>query len=531
MNIDVDVIIIGSGPAGVSAAFPLVKAGYKVLMIDGGKTKSHNYLQQNYLELRENDSSQTNWMIGEKFHALKMKTAISPKLRIPDLAYVFDSFHEKIKFNNGDFTVVGSLASGGLSNAWGAGVARFSNKEMEKFPFPAADLEKSYRDVGLRVGISGKSADDLRDYFGVDNEADGPVALDDLHLSLLNGYTKKRHKIASAGMMLGRSRVAVLTSDRKNRKACTLSGNCLWGCDRRSIYSAVEDLELLKAYPNFYFEPGWFADAIIRDQENWKVNCSAVDGLNINYFVAKKIILAAGTFSSTKLALKLLDGNLRLGLLSSPTAAFLLWLPKFFGRKLVSGFGLGQLSFAVQLNNEIRGFGSTFSTAGIPLSEFASHLPLRRGNAIDVLSALLSSCVVGNIFLPGHLTNASVTLLHNEQLHVEGVFDESVYPLMQQASSILKKSFFSMGGVILPGSFTLGKVGGDIHYAGTLPMRKSPQRGECGQNGELAGVNNIYIVDGAVLPILPEKSHTLTIMANADRIGNVIAAHLQMEKV
>ncbi|MGA2128891.1 MAG: FAD-dependent oxidoreductase, partial [Xanthobacteraceae bacterium] len=32
---DADIVIIGSGPAGVSAAFPLVETGLRVLMIDG----------------------------------------------------------------------------------------------------------------------------------------------------------------------------------------------------------------------------------------------------------------------------------------------------------------------------------------------------------------------------------------------------------------------------------------------------------------------------------------------------------------
>ena len=35
-ELDADVIVIGSGPAGVSAALPLVEAGRRVLMIDGG---------------------------------------------------------------------------------------------------------------------------------------------------------------------------------------------------------------------------------------------------------------------------------------------------------------------------------------------------------------------------------------------------------------------------------------------------------------------------------------------------------------
>ena len=35
-----DVIVVGSGPAGVSAAFPLVESGLRVLMVDGGETPS-----------------------------------------------------------------------------------------------------------------------------------------------------------------------------------------------------------------------------------------------------------------------------------------------------------------------------------------------------------------------------------------------------------------------------------------------------------------------------------------------------------
>jgi choline dehydrogenase-like flavoprotein len=37
----------------------------------------------------------------------------------------------------------------------------------------------------------------------------------------------------------------------------------------------------------------------------------------------------------------------------------------------------------------------------------------------------------------------------------------------------------------------------------------------------------IYVVDGASLSILPEKPHTLTIMANADRIAHKIVDELK----
>jgi tRNA (guanine37-N1)-methyltransferase len=36
-----------------------------------------------------------------------------------------------------------------------------------------------------------------------------------------------------------------------DRRACNLSGNCLWGCTRGSLYSAVQDLPALRKHSNF----------------------------------------------------------------------------------------------------------------------------------------------------------------------------------------------------------------------------------------------------------------------------------------
>jgi choline dehydrogenase-like flavoprotein len=232
-------------------------------------------------------------------------------------------------------------------------------------------------------------------------------------------------------------------------------------------------------------------------------------------------LLAAGTLASTKLALKVLKYSSKIKILSSPTAAFLLWLPSMFAQSRQTGFGLGQLAYTLDVGENLKAFGSTFSTNGIPISEFARHVPLRRSNSIDILSVLMSSCVVGNVFLPGHLTKVSAQLL-DDTLQIDGSYPDSLSSIMKNISSNLRRSLFKMGGIMLPGSFTVGMPGGDIHYAGTLPMRESPVIGESNAFGELAGAKNLYVVDGAALPILPEKSHTLTIMANADRIGRSI---------
>jgi hypothetical protein len=58
-------------------------------------------------------------------------------------------------------------------------------------------------------------------------------------------------------------------------------------------------------------------------------------------------------------------------------------------------------------------------------------------------------------------------------------------------------------------------------------MRHKPVIGETTSLGEVLGMDGLHVVDGACLPILPAKSHTLTIMANADRIGIAVAKKLR----
>ncbi len=531
MTHDFDVIVVGSGPAGVSVAFPLVEAGLRVLMVDGGKQPGVLPPEADFLSARANDTEQWKWMVGEDFHALKKRDAVSPKLRVPSHAYVFEEFEARNQVVGKYFITVGSLATGGLSNAWGCGVARFSASEMADFPFPASELDVSYAKVSQRMGISGRVDDDMSDYFGLDEYSQPPIPMDALHTHLSEYYLNHRKKLNSQGFRLGRSRVAVLSEDIAGRQACNLSGNCLWGCLRHSMYSSTDDLPELRKYENFSELSGFVVDGLTRYDSYWAVDGQTIPADERRSITASRVVLAAGTLATTRLALKTLNHRHPVPLLSCPTAAFLLWLPRLLGTPRMPGLGLGQLSFSVNLQDTTTAFGSTFATTGIPLSEFVRHVPLRRRYGIDLLRGLLSSCVVGNVFLPGYLTAAEAELQSDASLSVTGKYCDAVEPLMDEASKKLRKAYWSLGAMLLPGSFTVGRPGGDIHYAGTLPMRESPSCGETSQCGEVEGLGGIFVVDGACLPTLPEKSHTLTIMANADRIGRQLAAVLAMESL
>ena len=519
MTPEFDIIIVGSGPAGVSAAFPLVESGLKVLMVDGGRHSNITLPDKPFLNARAEDADQWEWMIGKGFHALKMQEAISPKLRVPTQGYVFEGFGDANKIESQEFVAVGSLAAGGLSNAWGCGVSCLSVEELARLPFNASEIDRSYEAVAKRIGISGPQDDDLSEYFRLDAWVQPPIPIDNLHTHLYDRYMKHRSDLLSRGFRLGKTRNAVLSEDHAGRKACDRLGNCLWGCHRRATYSASDEIGLLRYFKNFHYESGFIVDGLVRNGDCWSIEGQQLISGVRRSISTRRVLMAAGTLATSRLVLKTLAITSPVPLLSSPTAAFLLWMPRFLGASRPPFFGLGQLSFSLAIQENINGFGTTLSTTGIPVSEFARYLPLGRRYAIDILGSLMSSCLVGNVFLPGDLSNANVVLKSDGSLLISGGYRDDVPFIFEVAAKKLRRAYWKLGAVLLPMSFTVGRPGGDIHYAGTLPMRLNPIIGETNPIGEVLGLDGVHVIDGACLPTLSEKSHTLTIMANADRIA------------
>ncbi|WP_434568788.1 GMC oxidoreductase [Pseudomonas sp. Z3-8] len=516
MKPEFDVIIVGSGPAGTSAAYPLVKAGLRVLMVDAqANSDSPVPPTRPFLSARTNDAHQWKWMIGENFHALDQLDAVSPKLKTPTHAHVFEGFSAGNRIETENFIGIGSLATGGLSNAWGCGVAALGAGDFAGLPIDYSEMQVSYETIARRIGISGRLDDDLSSYFGLDEWSQPPLPLDSLHQRLLDRYTRRRAVFPDLGFRLGRSRVAALSQPLDERKACDLSGNCLWGCHHQALYSASQELRKLKQYPGFQHVQNFLVEDLLKQDDSWTVT----DHRSARRLRGARLLLAAGTLASTRLVLKCLNHSAPVPLLSSPTAAFLLWLPRMLGTPGVPVFGLGQLSFTLELKSGATAFGSTFSTTGLPMTEFVSRIPMSKRYSIELLRNLLSACVVGNIFLPGQLSSNTALLRPDGSLSITGQVHPELPGIMKAAETRLRRIYWKMGALLMPMSFTVGRPGADIHYAGTLPMHSTPKIGQTDRLGQVAGLDGVHVVDGACLPSLTEKSHTLTLMANADRIA------------
>ncbi len=519
-------VVIGTGPAGVSAALPLVEAGLPVILVDGGYKVADLDVTQPYEQFRRTNVDQAFTFIGPASYAIRNAEMGGLKSRAPGLASCFAGFQEHYRATNDGFHLVGSLSSGGLSNAWGAGVATFSDLETADWPVDRGELERSYDRVTRRIGVHGVQQDPMDSVFGDMPGLQPPPPLNANARYILENAERQATVLERDGFRLGRARNAVITRETAGRRACNLKATCLYGCASRSIYAARFDLEWLLKQPNVTYR-ALSVTSIERTASGYQVRGHSGDGYAPVRIEADNVVLAAGTIGSTALILGLKKAfGKKLRLLTAPQAAYAMLLPHRLGQLHSDhDFALAQLSISVELDATRHGpaFGNLFSTSGMGLTGFIHRSPLGRVASLRLMSLLSPAMLVGNCYLPGETSDNDICLLSDGGLHLSGRITETQIEAFAELKRRLSRAMRKLGTVLVPASFSIAGPGRDVHYAATLPMRRNPGEFETNEYGELAGLPGLHIVDGAVLASLPAKAHTLTIMANADRIGRSLA--------
>src|SRR4029453_4589728 len=105
---------------------------------------------------------------------------------------------------------------------------------------------------------------------------------------------------------MGRSRVAVLSSDLEDRKACTYTGRCLWGCPSGALYTPSVALEECRRYAGFTYLPGHYVTHLLVDATRRVTGVSAdlVGGGPRHEVNGDVVVLAAGTLCSTQIYMR-----------------------------------------------------------------------------------------------------------------------------------------------------------------------------------------------------------------------------------
>jgi hypothetical protein len=494
-----DAIIVGSGPAGASSAWPLVENGKKILMLDVGF---------NSTEVSNNENINLN---------------SSPKVRAPEFSHVFKEYKNFYNLETENFTANGSLAIGGLSNAWSTLVSSFTENEFDEFPFKREDILSSYKNISNRIGISGDRSGDLKEWLGQDYNLQPNLPIHSLIEKLLSKYRRKKDFIQKLNIKMGRHHQAILSSPISNRPAFTQDSMLGYKNINGSAYNASDEIANLQKFQNFKYLDKNF----VVDLEEINSICH-VKSKNLNdnkkyIFKSKLIILAAGTIGTTKLILRLNKYfNKSIALKNTPMYPFALFFPQeLFRRSTFKVFSYWHMSYFLSLKDlpqKYRIYGHLTPTDGISQLELSKRIPIFSPINKWIANFIWPKMLLGTCIFPGYFSNNEITLYENDILKIKGNTKNNFENCVVNTKKILKKAFFNLGGIFITDKF-LPTLGEDSHYASTLPMRDKPSKLETDLNGAIYGFNNIHCVDGSVLSELPAKSHTLTIMANADRIS------------
>src|SRR5688572_24982194 len=143
-----DVIVVGSGPGATFASYGL--ANRKILVLDiGFDAPAGDKLTSNIYELRRQNEDMFLPLIGEQFESLHNlhRPPISLKLKSPYMSYIVRDWQRLSPVVSDSFHGVLSLAKGGLANGWGAGVYRFTDRDLAGFPFDAGALRPFYDEL------------------------------------------------------------------------------------------------------------------------------------------------------------------------------------------------------------------------------------------------------------------------------------------------------------------------------------------------------------------------------------------------
>jgi choline dehydrogenase-like flavoprotein len=520
----VEVIIVGSGPSAVSAAFPLVDAGKRVLMLEAGADPTLPVKERPPLADARGQPRYWKYLLGERLQALRDVGKVSPKIRTATMADAGAVTRERDDTLTENFTAMSAALTGGLSNLWGAGAVMFDDTDMRGWPIARADLDASYRSVCSRIGVSGSESDDLAGHDGAEIALDPPMPLSGPAAAVFAAYERQKDRL---GVRIGRMRQAVLTRDRATRSACTLDNFCMWGCARGAIYNALHDVQAMQPMPGFAILNGCRVTAIRRSESGWSVECENASNGAVRAHHARFVVLAAGTLATTRLVLDLLGRNdQEIRLHSTPAFGAAFVMPARLGSALERrSFGLGQLTVRAPLPDGNYAFGTLFHADSVAAGDLAASMPFSRAGALAITRALLPALIASLIFLPSEFSANKAALRTGSdgrrRLVVSGAVRADAAATARAMLGRAARDLWRLGLVRLPGSTVTYPPGSESHLGGTLPMGGTTSR-----DGEVQGAPGLFAADGSVLPSLPAKHHTLTVMANADRIGRSVLSRL-----
>ncbi|MDZ7361947.1 MAG: GMC family oxidoreductase [candidate division KSB1 bacterium] len=505
-------IIIGSGFGGTMTAHALVNAGLKVLMLERGDwvpRGPQNWAPEASVDLTPFYSMETPYRIlaGGNKDIMGAYSCVGG----PSVFYGGVSF----RFREADFETAPEII-GDAAAVW---------------PYSYADLEPYYTRAEQILNVAGEAASDPTEPF---RSAPYPQQL--------NSLSDTSQMIVTAARGLGlrpfRLPLAINFSCHHQRKPCAACTTCdTFAC----AIEAKNDLATC-VLPNLIakgleLKTNFVVTRLLStDRRITAVECFEKSTNEKRIFPAELFILAAGALGSPHLLLasdlaRLNPGGQTIGryLMRHCNAIVFGFFPRppnparqFHKQVGIHDFYFGHPS----IKNPKGKLGSMQQLQTPPVGLVQAHLPKPFGQLLSPAVEHLTGLLVMAEDQPQHSNHVAIDRSQSDRFGLPQLTITHHYTkrdlaacgaLIKKAKQILRRA-----GAIF---FYVHHIKTFSHAVGTVRMGKDPNTSALDEFCQFRGVDNLYVVDGSFMPTSAGLNPSLTISANALRVGEYISHH------
>jgi choline dehydrogenase-like flavoprotein len=536
-----DVIVVGSGASAVHAAWPLAAAGRRVLMLDVGArdTRYADLLpRKGFSAIRGEEPEQARYFLGDDFEGIPAGPVRVGAQLTPPRKHIAALAEALQPLAAGDFNAMQSLALGGLAAGWGAGAFPFNDRDLAQWPITREALQPHYEAVARQIGVCGRAHGDLGAELGPLAALLPAARTDSNGLALFARYRKQRAALRARGFALDAPWLAVATREVGGRGPMQYLDMEFWGDADRAVYRPAWTLEQLRAFPNFEYREATLVEHFAEPQAGRiEVHARHAQSGEALRFECARLVLAAGALGTARIVLASFGmfGE-RLPLVSNPYTYFpclnlgmLGRTPRDARHSLTQAMAM----FTPRGERDAQGnaaaplMAQAYSYRSLLAFKLIKEMPLPMPQARQLAQLMQPALVIVGVhhadgpaagkalWLEPGVNGAPATL----RIEYRPTNEEQEQRRRRERE--LMRCFRALGCVALrridPGH------GASIHYGGPLPMQREARALTTELSGRLRGTQGVYVADGAAFPDLPAKGLTLTLMANARRVGAGLA--------
>jgi choline dehydrogenase-like flavoprotein len=517
--------IVGSGPSGIACAYALATGGRSITILDTGLTLEPERETVKAALARRDKRSWARSEISFLRGALPSRTGQTK------LAYGSDFPYRNVpratEVVSTGLSLRGSYARGGLSNIWGGVILPYRQDDLVGWPITETELGIGYAAVFKFLPLAAQ-LDPLVEQFPLYTDRYVSLPQSRQTIRLIRSLERNRAKLNACHVFFGGSRLAVDTTGTYKQDACVVCGQCLHGCPHELIYSSQQSLTDLEASGKVSYVGGVVVRSVEETGGSIRIHAQNPDG-SPRSFEGERVFLAAGILNTTTIILrsqKLYDHPVNI--LDSQYFLF-----PMLQAAAAPDVAEEELHTLCQALVEIKDRDVSPHTVHLQIYSYNDYLAEILRQRLGILARVVpTNMILGRLLLvQGHLHSSHsgkivATLKRSgsaDALILEPAVNSATKDTVKLVIRKLRRLTTLTSAFPVASLVEITEPGRGCHSGGSFPMAHVPGPGQTDRLGRPYGMERTHIVDSTIFPNIPAPTITLTVMANAYRIGHEVA--------